>query len=172
MNRLQSVLNAAARLVFSARKYNHITPRAVIASRCQRSLAPSYLSDELRRASDVDSRRQLRSASTAVLVVPRSKHSTIGDRAFPSLWRKYGNLCRLTSHLHPHCLHSNGDWKLSFSSAVMHPTVPIYSRYCLAMHTNYWCYMTLKLFCVTLRWLPFVFTYLLSAQWMVAGDEW
>jgi len=62
MDRLQSVLNAAARLVFSARKYDHITPLlrelhwlsyperiayrvAVLAFRCQHSLAPSYLSD-------------------------------------------------------------------------------------------------------------------------------
>jgi len=70
MDRLQSVLNAAAQLVFSARKYDHITPLlrelhwlsyperiayrlAVPAFRCQRSLAPSYLSDELRRATCV-----------------------------------------------------------------------------------------------------------------------
>ena len=108
MGRLQSVLNAAARLVFSAWKYDHITPLlrelhwlsyperiayrlAVLAFRCQHSLAPSYLSDELLRASDVDSRRRLRSASTAVLVVPRSKHSTIGDRAFPVAAAKIWN---------------------------------------------------------------------------------
>jgi len=41
--------------------------------------------------SDVDSRRRLRSASTAVLVVPRSKHSTIGDRAFPVAAAKIWN---------------------------------------------------------------------------------
>jgi len=105
-----SVLNAAARLVISARKYDHITPLlhelhcmaqlsgahiayrlAVLAFQCQRSLAPSYLSDEPRRASDVDSRRRLRSASTAVLVVQRSKHSTIGDRAFPVAKAKIWN---------------------------------------------------------------------------------
>jgi len=118
---------------------------AVLAFRCQHSLAPSYLSDELRRASDVDSRRRqfwsFRSQSTARSVTALS----------PSLRRKYGKLCRLTSHLHPHYRHSNGDWKLSFSSTVMHPTVPIYSRYCLAMHENNWCYVTLKLFCVTSR---------------------
>jgi len=99
MDRLQSVINAAARLVFSARKYVRITPLlrehhwlsyperigyflAVLAFRCQHSLAPSYLSDEIHRASDVDSRHRLRSASTATLIVPRLKHSTIGDRAF------------------------------------------------------------------------------------------
>jgi len=99
MDRLQSVPNAAARLVSSAREYDHITPLlcelhwlsyperiayrlAMLAFRCQHSLTPSYLSDELRFASDVDSKRRLRLASTAVLVVPRSKQSTISDRAF------------------------------------------------------------------------------------------
>jgi hypothetical protein len=100
MKRLQSVLNAAARLVFSARKYDHITPLlrelhwlrfperiayrlAVLAYRCQHGLAPSYLSAELHRVADMDSRRRLRSASTASLIVPSSTRSTIGDRAFP-----------------------------------------------------------------------------------------
>jgi len=100
LDRLQSVLNAAARLVCSARKYDHVTPLlrelhwlraperiayrlAVLVFRCQHGLAPAYLSTELQRVSDVDSRRRLRSASTTALVVPRTKHSTIGDRAFP-----------------------------------------------------------------------------------------
>src|SRR5258706_3691172 len=96
----QSVLNAAARLVCSGRKYDHITPLlrdlhwlsfperitfrlAVHAYRCQHGLAPSYLSNELHRVADADSRRRLRSASTAVLLVPRTRLSTVGDRAFP-----------------------------------------------------------------------------------------
>jgi len=45
-------------------------------------LASSNLSDEIHRASDVDSGR-LRSISTTTLIVPRSKHSKIGDRTFP-----------------------------------------------------------------------------------------
>ena len=100
LDKLQSVISAAARLVCSARKFDHITPLlrdlhwlrapqrieyrlAVLAFRCQHSLAPSYLSTELQRVTDIDSRRRLRSASTALLVVPRTYHSTIGDRAFP-----------------------------------------------------------------------------------------
>src|SRR5664279_1964067 len=94
-------MNAAARLVFSARKYDHVTPLlrdlhwlraperivyrlAVLAFRCQHGLAPSYLSTELQRVSDLDSRRRLRSASTTTPVVPRMQHLTIGDRAFPA----------------------------------------------------------------------------------------
>jgi hypothetical protein len=93
-------MNAAARLVFSARKFDHVTPLlfdlhwlrapqrieyrlAVLAFRCQHGMAPSYLSSELRRACDVVSGRRLRSASTTALVVPRTNRSTIGDRAFP-----------------------------------------------------------------------------------------
>ena len=100
LNRLQSVLHAAARLIYSARKYDHVTPLlrdlhwlrvperiayrlAVLAFRCQHGSAPPYLSAELSRVADDDSRRRLRSANTAALVIPRSKHSTIGDRAFP-----------------------------------------------------------------------------------------
>ena len=56
---------------------------AVLAYRCQNGLAPPYLADELHRVADVESRRRLRSASTAALVVPVTAHSTIGDRAFP-----------------------------------------------------------------------------------------
>jgi len=140
MDRLQSVINAAARSAFSARKYDHITPllrelhwlsyleriayrRAVLAFRCQHSLAPSYLSVEIHRVSDVDCRRRLRSASTAVLVVPRSKHSTIGDRAFQLPRRMYGTPCWSTSHLRRHCRPSNGDWKLKILNAAIHPSM-------------------------------------------------
>lgn len=99
LNRLQSVMNAAARLVYSARKHEHITPLlrdlhwlrvprriefklAVLVYRCLHGLAPSYLSAELQRVSDITSRRRLRSASTTALVVPPTRHSTLGDRAF------------------------------------------------------------------------------------------
>jgi len=99
LNRLQSVLNAAARLVFSARKYDHVTPLlrelhwlrvperiafrlATLAYRCQHETAPRYLAAQLQRVSDMESRRRLRSASTAALVVPCAAHPTIGDRAF------------------------------------------------------------------------------------------
>jgi hypothetical protein len=42
-----------------------------------------YLAADIHRVADVDSRRRLRSASTAELLVPSTEHSTIGDRAFP-----------------------------------------------------------------------------------------
>ena len=82
LNRLQSVLNAAARLVYSARRSEHVSPLlrdlhllrvpqrtefrlAVLMYRCLNGTAPPYLADGLQRVADISSRSQLRSASTA-----------------------------------------------------------------------------------------------------------
>ena len=100
LDRLQSVLNAAARLIFSARRSEHISPLlrelhwlrvpervqfrlCVLAHRCLYGEAPSYLANSLRRVADVDARRHLRSADTEALVVPPTRRTTLGDRAFP-----------------------------------------------------------------------------------------
>jgi len=85
LDRLQSVMNAAARLVCSARKCDHITPLlhdlhwlrvpqriefklAVLAFCCLHGMAPPYLARELRRVADMDSR--LHCASTFELNIP------------------------------------------------------------------------------------------------------
>ena len=64
LKRLQSVMNAASRLVYSSRKFDHVTPLllqlhwlkaperidyklAVLVYKCQHGLAPLYLADEL-----------------------------------------------------------------------------------------------------------------------------
>ena len=103
LNRLQSLMNAAARVIFAARKIKHITrllrePHRlrvrqridfkldVLAFRCLHGTAPSYLDNQLQRVADIDSRQRLRSASTMALVVPQTCHSTIGDRAFCAVW--------------------------------------------------------------------------------------
>jgi len=41
------------------------------------------LANDFRRVADLGTRRRLRSASTPALVVPPSRLSTVGDRAFP-----------------------------------------------------------------------------------------
>jgi len=41
-----------------------------------------YLADDLHQVAEVKSRRLLRSAATAALIVPATVRSTIGDRAF------------------------------------------------------------------------------------------
>jgi len=100
LQRLQSVFSAAARLVFSARKSEHITPLlrelhwlkvperiqfrlCVLAYRCLIGTAPSYLAETIHSTADVGSRRRLRSASTSMLVIPSTRRTTLGDRAFP-----------------------------------------------------------------------------------------
>jgi len=51
------------------------------------------------------------------------KHSMIGDRAFPIATAKGWNNLPATSHLRRHCYPSNGDWKLYFLSAAIHPSM-------------------------------------------------
>jgi len=96
LRRLQSVMNAAARLVFSAGRYDQImrllhrlhwlrAPQrisfklAVLAFRCLRGLTPTYLSDSLRHVADFPGRQRLRSASSADFAVPQTRLQTVGD---------------------------------------------------------------------------------------------
>jgi len=98
-SRLQSVLNAAARSIAGLRRSDHITdtlasfhwlraPEHVqfklttIVYRSLNGTALSYLAADLRRLSDMPSRRGLRSSLTHQLDVPQSQCVTVGDRAF------------------------------------------------------------------------------------------
>jgi hypothetical protein len=98
VRRLQSVLNASARVIFQLRRSDHITDAlvslhwlcvperiqykiAVLTYKVLQGTAPRYLGP-LVRVSDLPGRRNLRSASTARLVVPPFKLSTIGSRIF------------------------------------------------------------------------------------------
>jgi len=99
LDRLQSVQNTAARLIFGASWQVHVMPLlrglhwlrlperiafrlAVLVYRCLHGMAPVYLSADLVRISDVGSWQRLRSATTSALVGCRTQRSTIGDRAF------------------------------------------------------------------------------------------
>jgi len=101
LDRLQSVLNAAARLIYQHRKFSHVTPLlkelhwlrvpdriafrlAVLAYRCQHNMAPRYLAAQLQQASNVGYRQRLCSSLSAMLDVPRAEHVTIGGCAFSS----------------------------------------------------------------------------------------
>ena len=55
---------------------------AVLAFRCLRGLAPTYLSDSMRHVADLPGRQRLRSASSEDLAVPQTRLQTVGDRAF------------------------------------------------------------------------------------------
>lgn len=102
LDRLQSVLNAAARLIFFSEEVRTHQPLrllrelhslrvperirfrlCVLAFRCLHGTASSYLADNLRRAADIDDRRHFRSSNTESLAVPSTRRSTLGDRAFP-----------------------------------------------------------------------------------------
>jgi len=98
LRKLQSVQNAAARLITDTRKVDQITTvlrdlhwlpvrqrivfkTAMLVYKCLHSLAPSYLTEFCRPVSTLPGRRQLQSGTTGILHVPRSQTST-GSRSF------------------------------------------------------------------------------------------
>ena len=107
-NKLQRVLNAAARVVSGTRKFDRglLTVRhselhwldvpewidyklGVMVYGCQHGKSPQYLADFCTSVSDLAARQRLRSASRHQLVIPRFRLSTYGRRAFvasPSVW--------------------------------------------------------------------------------------
>jgi len=105
MSRLQSVQNAAARLVSGAQRCDHIMPvlqqlhwlpvrrrvdfkMATLVYLSLSGMAPPYLADDCQLVSN-EGRRQLRSANSRTCVVRRTC-SSYGDRCFaaagPRLW--------------------------------------------------------------------------------------
>ena len=108
LDRLQSVLNAAARLIFSARRSVHIIPLlhdlhwlrvperiqfrlCVLAFRCLHGTAPTYPAESLQRTTALEGRRHLRSADILLLAVPPTERSTLGDCLFPAAAAKSWN---------------------------------------------------------------------------------
>jgi hypothetical protein len=55
----------------------------ILAFRCLHGTAPAYLANSLHPVDDNDARRRLRSADTLTLMIPTTRRSTLGDRAFP-----------------------------------------------------------------------------------------
>ena len=121
LDRLQSILNAAARLVFSARRSERITPLlrdlhwlrvperiqfrlCVLTFRCLKTLngsAPPYLAESVRRTANVEGRRYLRSSTTMTLVVPSVQRFLV-TVPFLSLHCGHGTAYHLPSELfHP-----------------------------------------------------------------------
>ena len=93
-------MNAAARLIFSLSRFQHITPllrqlpltkaperialkQSVLVYKCLHGSAPAYLTDELCQVADVVARQRLRSSSSSSLIVSRTRLLTVSDRAFP-----------------------------------------------------------------------------------------
>jgi len=121
LHALQSVLNAAARLVMRKRKYDHITATlrddlhwlpirqrvmyklCTIVYKCLHAAAPPYLSELCIPVSTSAGRHFLRSATYGDLLVPRTSTSTYGPRSFavsgPSVWNKLPATLRISPTL-------------------------------------------------------------------------
>lgn len=105
-SKLQSVQNAACKLICGIKKYDHVTPSLIelhwlpveqrvkfkVLLLCFKSMnnhGPAYLKELI---TPYVPSRCLRSSSSNILVVPKSKTVAYGDRAFsvaaPGLWNK------------------------------------------------------------------------------------
>ena len=109
LNRLQSVLHAAVRLIYGASRRDHVKPLlrrlhwlsvpecvefklCVLTYRCVHGLGPDYFSSEFTRVSDLRPRQRLCLASTAALIVRATRHCTLAtDRAFPVIGARLWN---------------------------------------------------------------------------------
>jgi len=113
LERLQSVINTSAQMVFSSWRFDHITPLlhqlhwlkvpeqidyklALLVYKCLQGVATSYLADDLCRTADVEARHCLHSALSPSLIVRRMRLSTYGVASLEQ--------CHITSRLHSHCL--------------------------------------------------------------------
>jgi len=99
LDRLQSVINAAARLTVGAQHCDHISPflvhipykLCVLVYCCLYGSAPLlHSTDSLSGSECVESRHRLRSVTSSDLMVHATRRSTLGDRAFavagPRAW--------------------------------------------------------------------------------------
>ena len=119
LQKLQRVQNAAARIIAGTRKYDRITPVLrelhwlpvkeridfkvlLLTFKALNNMAPAYLKGMLRfQTSD---RYKLRSEKSGALIVPRTKFTSRGDRAFctaaPKLWNKLPVEIRRSQSVH------------------------------------------------------------------------
>src|SRR6218665_572952 len=118
--RLQTVINAAARLVLRVKKLDHIStlmrdelqwPRiterirfklSILVHKCLNNSAPPYLVDKIRPLSNDGNRSRLRSLKSSDVFVPRTK-AKMGDRALqvasPRTWNSLPATIRETKIL-------------------------------------------------------------------------
>ena len=93
-----------------------------IAHRCFISTAPSYLAETLHLTADIGSRRRLRSASTSTLVIPSTRRTTLGDRAFPVIAARAWNALPSSVRSAPSLLQFRRELKTA-----LHVSVIVYS---------------------------------------------
>jgi len=116
-DKLQRVLNAAARVITGTRKFDRglgqilhdqlhwldvpdrvLFKLAVTVHQCQNGRAPPYLSEHCIPVSSTDTRRHLRSSNRHLFAVPRFRLNTYGCRAFsvagPMAWNSLPDFIR------------------------------------------------------------------------------
>jgi len=119
LQRLQTIQNAAARLITGDRRSQHMTSilhqlhwlpirqrilfkTPVLVYKCRRGMAPSYLSTYCMPASSHDGRCHLPSAASGQLTVPRMT-TNYGDHSFtvsgPTMWNSLPAALRLDMSL-------------------------------------------------------------------------
>ena len=73
----------------------------VLVYRCLRGSAPCYIQQTIRPVASMESRRRLRSVTSSDLMVPATRRSTLGDRAFavagPRAWNNLQDAIRHSS---------------------------------------------------------------------------
>jgi len=110
---LQSVMNAAARLIYSSSKFDYITPLlhqlhwlkakeqlAVLVFKCVHGPAPPCLADELSRPPDSLAWCKLRLASSSILVVCWTRLTVMSDQSFPVAVTRVWTILHSTSSRH------------------------------------------------------------------------
>jgi len=116
LDRLQSVINIGARPTVGAQHYDHISPLlvdlhwlldgrtytvklCVLVYRCLHGSVPCYLQQTVCPVASMESRRRLRSVTSSDLMVPATRRSTLGDRAFAVAGpRAFNNLSGAIRH--------------------------------------------------------------------------
>ena len=88
----------------------------VLVYNCLHGTAPRYLQDAIQPIAEVTSRRRLQSASSSALVVPATRRSSLGDRAFavagPREWNSLPEF--VTDCSSPHLSHSRNISRLIY----------------------------------------------------------
>jgi len=119
-DRLQAVINAAARLIGGVRKYDHITPFlrdnlhtlkvreriqfkiCLLVFKCLHNQAPRYLQEHVHLLADDQRRQRLRSSKSLDVLVPFSRTGS-GDRSFrvaaPRAWNTLPSIVQEASSL-------------------------------------------------------------------------
>ena len=157
VEKVQSILNYAARLIYGRRKYDHVTPllcddlhwlrvphrvhykSCLLVYKAMNGLSLSYITSYCRSVSSVQGWSTLRSAAHKQLVIPRSK-TKLGDRSFsvagPSAWNNLPNFIKTStsveqfkSRLNTYLFkESYSQWLSLYYSALVFDIVHVYGN--------------------------------------------